>query len=139
LNDGRIKPNAGLPGIPSLQEVDETDPEAAELAEEKNAERSKEAPTIVVPPYTQQIWTEDADLVDLRHLITDSVRTLWDMGMEAYIAGDWSKAKQIFDETLRLTKGKDGPSKALLAYIAEHDGVAPKSWKGYRVDDDGGH
>ena len=128
-----------LPQIPSLQEVDETDPEAAELDAQKSADKSKESPTITVPPYTQQVWTEDQDLVDLRHMITDPIRTLWDKGIEAYIAGDWATAKEVFEETLRMTKGKDGPSKQLLGYIGEHGNVAPSNWKGYRMDEEGGH
>ncbi len=136
---GGIPMGGGLPQIPSLQEVDETDPEAAELDAQKAVDKSKESPTIVVPPYTQQVWTDDQDLVDLRHMITDSIRLLWDKGIEAYIAGHWSTAKEIFEETLRLTKGKDGPSKQLLGYMGDHGNVAPKGWKGYRMDEDGGH
>ncbi len=128
-----------LPDKPSAIHEDEDDPETADVANPKVVDRSKESPTITVAPYTQQVWVEDEDLIDLRHMITDSIRTLWDKGIAAYIAGDWATAKEVFDETLRLTKGKDGPSKQLLGYMGEHEFKAPENWKGYRMDEDGGH
>lgn len=124
--------------IPSLNEVDETgDLEAADDAAAAEArEKSKATPTIVLPPYTQQVWTEDNDLVDLRHRISDSFRAIWQVAIDAYIAGDWEKARGYLEETLAMSKGTDGPSKNLLDFISSHGGVAPKGWEGYRMDAD---
>jgi hypothetical protein len=123
-----------------LQEVDENDPETAEAAAALEAlEKRKQTPTMTVPKYTEKIWTEDQDLIDLRHKVTDGFRIVWDEGIFAYIAGDWAKAKERFDEVNRLVKGKDGPANNLLEYMGEHGFVAPSWWKGYREEEGGGH
>ena len=96
-------------------------------------------PVIIVPPYKTDVWETDADLVMLRHQISDSTRQLWATGMSAYVAGDWPKAKEVFLQTTTLAGGSDGPSAFLLELIDSHKGKAPASWPGYRNDGDGGH
>ena len=121
-----------------LEEVDEENAEAAESAAADRMERAKDTPTIVVPPYTERIWVEDQDLVDVRHLISDAFRVIWAEGMDAFIIGDWMKAKDKFTECYRLTKKKDGPSKRLIEFIEEHHDAAPESWQGYVDLSEGG-
>ena len=41
--------------------------------------KSKEAPEIIVPTYNQDVWLKDADLVELRHQITDPFRLKWEV------------------------------------------------------------
>ncbi len=101
-------------------------------------DRKTEAPVIIVPGYTQNVWTDDADIVELRYQINDSFRALWENGIASYVKGDWQKARDIFHETMRLSKGKDGPSKFLMEIIDHHGGTAPHDWPGYR-DETGGH
>lgn len=94
-------------------------------------------PVIVVPPYTEDVWVEDADLVELRHQVNEGFRSVWATGIEAYIDGNWGKAKEVFDKTLSLSHGRDGPSKLLLEMINDQAGVAPHDWPGYRLEGDG--
>lgn len=108
---------------------------AAAAAAEK---KKDEAPVITIKPYTQDIWDDDDDLVDLRHRVNDAFRAIWADGMSAYIKGDWQKARDIFHETMRLSNDKDGPSKHLIELIDEHGGSAPHDWPGYRMEG-GGH
>lgn len=97
-------------------------------------EEMKKAPTIIVNKYTDKVWVEDEDLVALRHNVNDSFRSLWAVGIEAYIEGNWQKARAIFFETMLLSSNQDGPSKFLITLIDEHGGDAPKDWPGYRAD-----
>lgn len=113
--------------------------EAAEQSEEARQAKLKQTPTIVVAPYTQQVWTEDADIVELRHRVNDAFRLVWEQGVAAYIKGDWQKAREVFQETLRQSHNKDGPSKFLLSVIDENGGTAPTDWAGYRDEGEGGH
>jgi class 3 adenylate cyclase len=130
---------AGFVPVP-VQEIDEADPETAENAAALEAmEKRKQTPTMTVPKYYEKIWVQDQDLIDLRHKVNDSFRVVWDEGIAAYIAGDWTRAKEKFEETNRMGKGKDGPSKNLLDYMAEHGDAAPSWWKGYREEEGGGH
>lgn len=94
----------------------------------------KKAPTIIVNKYTDKVWVEDEDLVALRHNVNDSFRSLWAIGIDAYIEGNWQKARAIFHETMLLSSNQDGPSKFLITLIDEHGGDAPKDWPGYRAD-----
>ena len=108
------------------------DAEAPREDEQQRRERMQRTPTIVVPKYSQAVWTDDEDLVDLRHNVSDSFRALWSTGMAAYIRGDWQKARDVFHETMRLFQDRDGPSRFLMAVIDENGGRAPHDWCGYR-------
>lgn len=91
-----------------------------------------EAPEIVLAPFTLGIWDEDVDMVSLRNHMTGKIRSIWDCGMEAFIAGDWKLAKEKFQEVLEMTNGEDGPSKNLLEVINKHDSTPPPNWQGFR-------
>jgi hypothetical protein len=107
----------------------------ADLAEiEARVQRAKQTPTVVVPKYNEDVWVKDQDIIDLRHRVSDSFRAQWENGINAYMKGDWKRAKEVFVETMRLSKKKDGPSKFLLEIISEHGGSAPADWPGYRAD-----
>ena len=99
------------------------------------------APKISIPRYNADVWDSDPDLIEARHQISENFRQQWDKGIQAYIKGDWQKARDIFHETVKLPLGAaDGPSKNLIQYIDGHGGTAPSHWKEYRMDDDsGGH
>jgi class 3 adenylate cyclase len=111
----------------------------AEAGEGTMLDRAKRAPTIVILPYRTEMWEVDSDLVELRHLVNNkNFTTLWESGINAYINGEWQKARDIFHETVKLSGvGVDGPSKFLIETIDAHGGTAPHGWQGYRVDGDG--
>eukprot|EP00429_Kryptoperidinium_foliaceum_P111227 CAMPEP_0176299998 /NCGR_PEP_ID=MMETSP0121_2-20121125/60089_1 /TAXON_ID=160619 /ORGANISM="Kryptoperidinium foliaceum, Strain CCMP 1326" /LENGTH=169 /DNA_ID=CAMNT_0017641361 /DNA_START=38 /DNA_END=544 /DNA_ORIENTATION=- len=91
------------PVVESKGEDEEDEDEDIEMRKQ----RAREAPTLVVAKYTQDVWTKDEDIVELRHRVNDSFRALWENGIKAYIQGDWKKANDVFQETLRLSKNKD--------------------------------
>lgn len=109
------------------------DVEAAKDDDEES-EDGDTKPTVIVKPYTKDAWETDLDLVRLRHLVNDAFRTVWKEGMQAYIKGDWQKARDIFHETMRSSNAQDGPSKFLIKVIDEHGGTAPHDWQGYRQE-----
>jgi class 3 adenylate cyclase len=103
------------------------------------AEQEKDfAPDIRVPKYKQNVWERDADLIRLRHMAytNPEFRRTWDTGIAAYIAGDWPTAEHIFNDTLKLSGGKCGPSKFLIKFMRgeEYGGIAPSDWPGYRQE-----
>jgi hypothetical protein len=122
--------------IAATMDKDEADIEAAVNA--KAAEKKK-TPTIIMKPYTQSVWENDEEIVELRRQVNDSFRQLWNDGFAAFIKGDWQKARDIFHETMKLSEGQDGPSKFLIEVIDEHGGTAPQDWNGYRNEGGGGH
>jgi len=126
-----------LEALAAKKAQEEAELEAA-LKEKNDAELSK-PPTIIVPPYTQDVWEEDDELIELRHRVSDAMRELWGRGIKEYIKGDWPKARDIFQETLKMSGGKDGPSLVLIAVMDEHGGGAPSDWHGYRDESEGGH
>lgn len=102
--------------------------------EEDYTEDDEHKPTVVVAPYSKDVWETDIDLIRLRRLVNDAFRTVWKEGMAAYIKGDWQKARDIFHETMRSSNAQDGPSKFLIKVIDEHGGTAPHDWQGYRQE-----
>jgi len=108
--------------------------EDIEAAAAEKKRKMEEAPTIVLPDYTTERWTDDIELVELRWKISDKFRTIWADGVAAYVKGDWARARDIFQETMKLSNNKDGPSIFLISVIDENHGKAPENWPGYRED-----
>lgn len=96
---------------------------------------TEKVPKIFLHTYTTDIWDVDMDIVDMRHLINSTFRQQWDKGINAYIKGDWQKARDIFHETVKLPGGgEDGPSKFLIDFIDDYGGTKPAQWKEYRQE-----
>jgi len=106
---------------------------------QKEATKKSPAPEVLILPYEESVWDEDYDLVQLRRNVSESFRLVWQTGIDAYLKGDWQKAAEIFTNTLKLSGGKDGPSKFLIEYMKEHDNKAPSDWQGWRDESSGGH
>ena len=53
-------------------------------------------------------------------------------GVDAYLAGHWDVATHHLTRAQQIMEGGDEPTRVVLAYMAEHSGVAPDSWQGYR-------
>lgn len=90
------------------------------------------SPTIVVKPYEESAWVDDIEVVELRHAVDDKFRAIWSEGIAAYINGDWQKARDVFQETMKLSNNTDGPSKYLIGVIDSNQGKAPDNWPGYK-------
>jgi len=76
----------------------------------------------------------DKDLVTMRKPFTREFEDKFKEGMDNYISGNWSKARDMFEHTLKMipNREKDGPSNTLLNVMSEFGFRAPHDWKGYR-------
>lgn len=99
----------------------------------KNGFRAAEAPEILLPPFSVNVWEKDEDIINLRSHINDKTKKIWDDGIHAFVNGDWASAITHFNEVLELTGGKDGPSRNIMTKMAEYEFKAPPDWKGYRI------
>ncbi len=79
-------------------------------------------------------FVTDPDLVAMRKPYTREFDDMWRQGMASYISGNWGRAKECFERTLRMlnTKDKDGPSNTLLNFMGETNFRPPSDWKGHR-------
>ncbi len=74
----------------------------------------------------------------LRAHVTETFLTTFAEGVSAYLAGDWTTARQRLETSDQLMReaapalGGDGPSLTLLRFMGEHRWIAPASWKGFR-------
>lgn len=71
----------------------------------------------------------------LQHIATKlhpNFRATWNYAMSSYLAGEWPSARRGFETALELSQGRDGPSKRLLAVLAQHGHRAPPEWAGFR-------
>ncbi|CAM9786642.1 unnamed protein product, partial [Phaeothamnion confervicola] len=82
-------------------------------------------------------WNKDRQLVALRAHCTAAFYATFKEGIDAYIAGEWPRARESLeraDDIMVQRKGPegDGPSKTILAYMRNREFQAPASWKGFR-------
>mmetsp|Transcript_7346 Transcript_7346/g.9166 ORF Transcript_7346/g.9166 Transcript_7346/m.9166 type:complete len:915 (+) Transcript_7346:148-2892(+) len=84
--------------------------------------------------YTPNIWDTDQDLRALRQHTTEEFDKIFKEGMNAYIQGEWEKARAAFENCNALKEeiGGDGPSKTLLQFMDSHNFDCPPTWKGFR-------
>ena len=52
-------------------------------------------------------------------------------GVQAYLDGQWSEARQILTECQRVLP-HDGPTKTLISTMSKSNFQAPRQWRGYR-------
>lgn len=86
--------------------------------------------------YDVNFWTRDEDLIQLRRLSTPVFKSTFKLGLDNYLAGNWSKAREYLEESNSMMKESDmnldGPSKAILTYMEAREWVCPDDWKGFR-------
>ena len=70
-----------------------------------------------------------------RSLARSHFRRALTQGIEKYIAGEWKVAKKTLEVCVKASPhiGGDGPSRAVLDFMKEHNYEAPAAWPGYRV------
>lgn len=83
------------------------------------------------------VFLEDIDLRMLRSHITPEFKSLFEKGINTYLAGDWAKARDNLEECDKMMRNVsgldgDGPSKTLLSYMEERNWTAPADWAGFR-------
>ena len=76
----------------------------------------------------------DRDLIIMRKPFTREFEEKFKEGMDNYFSGNWSKARDLFEGTLKMipNREKDGPSNTLINYMSEFGYRAPHDWKGFR-------
>ena len=92
-----------------------------------------EAPEIILPKFTTELWESDEDMVTIRAHFKDEIRDKWNIGIAAFIKGDWTTAATNFNNILEATNGNDGPAKFLIKEMESYGYKAPVKWKGYRA------
>ena len=63
---------------------------------------------------------------------TEEFYTHWKHGFEFYEEGDWSRAKDEFEECSKMMPD-DGPCNRLMEYMNEYNYEAPNFWEGHRT------
>ena len=99
-----------------------------------NTSNEDNSPDIKIPVYRPEIWEEDEDLIELRHIYGIEFSKAWTQGMEHYIKGQWNVASTYFKQTLKMSHDIDGPSKYLLKCMSETNNEAPDDWMGYNIE-----
>merc|ERR1719443_2318891 len=69
-------------------------------------------------------FEESEDVAIMRKAYTEEFEQLFIMGYQNYIWGEWKVAKNYFTKTSTLLDFKDGPSEALLKFMARHGSEA---------------
>lgn len=72
------------------------------------------------------------DAKAMRARFSERMFQVFGMAFHNYIAGEWKIAQGYFTETRRVLGDEDGPSAALLEFMAETEFEAPPTWQGYR-------
>ena len=92
----------------------------------------REAPEIILPPFTVEVWDHDQDLIHLRMHFDGECRQKWDKGMASFMEGDWETARVHLNHVSNRLDGNDGPSRYILNYIERYNFVSPSDRPGYR-------
>ena len=80
---------------------------------------------------TEEIYRSSQELRMMRRGFSAEFFEKFDSAFEFYLHGSWINAKSTFEEVLQI-RPKDGPSQALLDYMAEFGFICPSGWKQVR-------
>ncbi len=72
-------------------------------------------------------------MVTIRTHFKEEIREKWNIGIAAFIKGEWAIAASNFNHVLEETNGNDGPAKFLMKEMESYGYKAPENWKGYRA------
>lgn len=86
--------------------------------------------------FVHHLFDKDADMRKMRKQYPQRFFQLFTKGYLNYEAGEWDVARRVFEQTRDMLAQSDGPSKALLDFMGQHDfdssNFSPKGWPGYR-------
>jgi len=74
----------------------------------------------------------DIDVGKMRRIYTKQFFSLFAMGYENFVAGEWASARTILQDTLQYLKTEDKPSAVLLRFMRAHQWKPPEDWSGVR-------
>ena len=120
----------------SLRNIPEADAVQSDAAEGIKQTLKRERERISYGAVTRQeetisLFTTDLQLAAMREPISERFVEDFKEGFEAYILGEWSKARRDFIYAQSLKEEEDGPAATLLAFMNEME-TAPEGWKGCR-------
>lgn len=78
------------------------------------------------------IFLKSKRVREMRMMEKTNFPAVFKQGVFSYLAGQWDKARIALNRAVAI-RPKDGPAKAILAYMASQDDQLPKDWKGYRT------
>lgn len=85
-------------------------------------------------------WKKDVDIKAMTSAFKPEFYTDWNVGIGAYIQGDWKTARNQFQKTLNfIADHTDVPSQNMIAFIDENiDKDVHTRWQGFREINEGG-
>ena len=108
------------------------------LTDELAAADAQPSKTLVLPRgvhrYSDRDW-HDSDIKKIRRAYVSNgiIFPKYKEGLDSFCKKDWEHAKRCFETV--LAQRDDGPSKFFLERIADHDGVPPRTFIGYTIED----
>jgi hypothetical protein len=78
------------------------------------------------------IFLKSKRVRQMRMMEKTNFPAVFKQGVSSYLAGQWEKARISLNRAVAI-RPKDGPSKAILAYMTAQDFLPPMEWKGYRT------
>eukprot|EP00397_Hematodinium_sp_SG-2012_P010282 GEMP01010391.1.p1 GENE.GEMP01010391.1~~GEMP01010391.1.p1 ORF type:complete len:838 (-),score=180.00 GEMP01010391.1:687-3200(-) len=79
----------------------------------------------------EYLFIVDQDVTNIQKDLPEIVYAHFREALVHYVLGEWKDAKILLDRSLEIDP-TDGPSCAMMTFIAAHDFVAPADWEGWR-------
>jgi len=78
----------------------------------------------------------DFRFLKCREKYTEEFMQTYNQGFEAYLSGDWEKAKLILEKAEEILEEEDLPIRILLDFMNNHEFKKPLEWTGARIIND---
>ena len=59
-------------------------------------------------------------------------RKVFQEGLQAYLDGDWAKAKETLEAFVKIKGKEDSPSNVIMDFMKKNFWKCPEDWPGYR-------
>jgi class 3 adenylate cyclase len=86
--------------------------------------------------HISDIFEDHEDITTMRQSYCLEFREVFGMAYQNYVQGEWLSAQRLLLRALEVLGFEDGPSHALLRFLATYDFQAPLGWKGFHPLDD---
>ena len=115
--------------------VDDDLPTSGRKAQKQELKRERDRINYTVMSRQEEMWTcfdTDDQLISMRKDVKAKFIEEFRAGFEAYISGDWQKARRDLEYAVQVKGEDDGPTSTLLAYMSELSNTCPANWAGCR-------
>ena len=119
-----------LTNVPAMSIV----PEGSSGTAKQHLKREREHISSEALNGQEEVWglfESDPQLMAMRQHANERFMHEFQVGFEAYLLGEWGKARRELIYAQSLKKEEDGPIATLLAFMNEME-EAPANWKGFR-------